>query len=48
MKFMKAAVAALALSVSATALSAACDDGEIVIKFRAFSDQSASYPQAAK
>jgi C4-dicarboxylate-binding protein DctP len=33
MKFMKAAVAALALSVSATALSAACDDGEIVIKF---------------
>ena len=33
MRLMKAAVAALALSVSATAVSAACDDGEIVIKF---------------
>lgn len=33
MKFVKAAVAILALSVSANAVSAACDDGEIVIKF---------------
>ena len=33
MKFMTAAMAALAMTVSATALSAACDDGEIVIKF---------------
>jgi C4-dicarboxylate-binding protein DctP len=33
MKFVKAAMAALALTVSATAVSAACDDGEIVIKF---------------
>ena len=30
---MKAAVAALALTVSANAVAAACDDGEIVIKF---------------
>ena len=33
MKFVKATMAALALSVSATAAMAACDDGEIVIKF---------------
>ena len=33
MKFLTTAVAALALSVSATATFAACDDGEIVIKF---------------
>ncbi len=33
MKLMTAAMAALAMTVSATALSAACDDGEIVIKF---------------
>ena len=33
MKMMKAAVAALALTVSANAVSAACDDGELVIKF---------------
>jgi C4-dicarboxylate-binding protein DctP len=32
MKLMKAAAAALALTVSATAVSAACDPGEIVIK----------------
>ncbi|WP_306152028.1 DctP family TRAP transporter solute-binding subunit [Roseovarius sp. MMSF_3281] len=33
MKFLTAAATALALSVSATAVSAACDDGEIVVKF---------------
>ncbi|MRU14737.1 DctP family TRAP transporter solute-binding subunit [Roseovarius sp. A21] len=33
MKFLTAAAAALAMSVSATAVSAACDDGEIVVKF---------------
>lgn len=33
MKFMTAAATALALTVSANAVSAACDDGEIVIKF---------------
>ncbi|KRS15904.1 DctP family TRAP transporter solute-binding subunit [Roseovarius indicus] len=33
MKFLTAAASALALSVSATAVSAACDDGEIVVKF---------------
>ncbi len=33
MKLMKAALAALALTVSANAVAAACDDGEIVIKF---------------
>jgi C4-dicarboxylate-binding protein DctP len=33
MKFMKFAVAALAMTVSASAVSAACDDGEVVIKF---------------
>ncbi|MGB0961013.1 MAG: DctP family TRAP transporter solute-binding subunit [Halocynthiibacter sp.] len=33
MKFLTAAATALALSVSATAVSAACDDGEVVIKF---------------
>ena len=33
MKFMTAAATALALTVSAGAVSAACDDGEIVIKF---------------
>lgn len=32
-RMMKAAVAALALSVSASAVAAACDEGEIVIKF---------------
>ncbi|MEO9822405.1 MAG: DctP family TRAP transporter solute-binding subunit [Paracoccaceae bacterium] len=33
MKMLKATVAALALTVSANAVAAACDDGEIVIKF---------------
>jgi C4-dicarboxylate-binding protein DctP len=33
MKFLTAAAAALVMSVSATAVSAACDDGEIVVKF---------------
>ncbi|WP_420558178.1 TRAP transporter substrate-binding protein [Roseovarius sp.] len=33
MKFLSAATAALALTVSAGAVSAACDDGEIVVKF---------------
>ena len=33
MKFLSAASAALALTVSAGAVSAACDDGEIVVKF---------------
>ncbi|QFT94386.1 C4-dicarboxylate-binding periplasmic protein precursor [Roseovarius sp. THAF9] len=33
MKFLYAATAALALTVSAGAVSAACDDGEIVVKF---------------
>ncbi|HKK85882.1 MAG TPA: DctP family TRAP transporter solute-binding subunit [Roseovarius sp.] len=33
MKFLTAAATALAMSVSATAVSAACDDGEIVVKF---------------
>ncbi len=33
MKLMKAALAALSLTVSASAVAAACDDGEIVIKF---------------
>ena len=33
MKFMKIAAAALAMTVSANAVAAACDDGEIVIKF---------------
>ena len=33
MKFMTAAIAALSLSISAHAVAAACDDGEIVIKF---------------
>ncbi|MEP6021181.1 MAG: DctP family TRAP transporter solute-binding subunit [Paracoccaceae bacterium] len=33
MKILKATVAALALTVSANAVAAACDDGEIVIKF---------------
>ena len=33
MKFMTAAATALALTVSAGAVAAACDDGEIVIKF---------------
>ncbi|MEP4198262.1 MAG: DctP family TRAP transporter solute-binding subunit [Aliishimia sp.] len=33
MKLMKAALAALALTVSANAVAAACDDGEVVIKF---------------
>lgn len=33
MKFLTAAVTALTLSVSASAVAAACDDGEIVIKF---------------
>ncbi len=33
MKMLKATVAALALAVSANAVAAACDDGEIVIKF---------------
>ena len=33
MKFVTTAVAALALSVSASATMAACDDGEVVIKF---------------
>ncbi|MDF1728278.1 MAG: C4-dicarboxylate ABC transporter, partial [Sulfitobacter sp.] len=33
MKFLTAAAAALTLSVSAGALQAACDDGEVVIKF---------------
>ncbi len=33
MKFFTAAVAALTMTVSATAVSAACDDGEIVVKF---------------
>ncbi|MEQ8877057.1 MAG: DctP family TRAP transporter solute-binding subunit [Phycisphaerales bacterium] len=33
MKFLTAATTALALSVSATAVNAACDDGEIVVKF---------------
>ncbi|MBZ0124393.1 MAG: DctP family TRAP transporter solute-binding subunit [Roseovarius sp.] len=33
MKFLTAAATALALSVSATAVFAACDDGEIVVKF---------------
>ena len=33
MKFLKVAVAALAVSVSANAVAAACDDGEVVIKF---------------
>ncbi|TMM54375.1 DctP family TRAP transporter solute-binding subunit [Sulfitobacter sabulilitoris] len=33
MKFLTAAAMALTLTVSATAVSAACDDGEIVIKF---------------
>ncbi|MDM8165222.1 DctP family TRAP transporter solute-binding subunit [Roseovarius sp.] len=33
MKFLTAAASALALSAAATAVSAACDDGEIVVKF---------------
>ena len=33
MKFLTAAATALTLTVSATAVSAACDDGEIVVKF---------------
>jgi C4-dicarboxylate-binding protein DctP len=33
MKFMTAAVSALALTVGANAAMAACDDGEIVVKF---------------
>ena len=33
MKFMTAAAVALTMSVSAGAVAAACDDGEIVIKF---------------
>ena len=33
MKFLTAAAAALAMTVSATAVTAACDDGEIVVKF---------------
>ncbi|MDW4496739.1 DctP family TRAP transporter solute-binding subunit [Sulfitobacter sp. D35] len=33
MKIVKAALAALTLSVSATAVAASCEDGEIVIKF---------------
>ncbi|MBU2982580.1 DctP family TRAP transporter solute-binding subunit [Lentibacter algarum] len=33
MKFMTAALAALTMTVSAGAVSAACDDGEIVVKF---------------
>lgn len=33
MKFLSAAAAALALTVSAGAVQAACDDGEIVVKF---------------
>jgi len=33
MKFLTAAATALTLSVSATAVTAACDDGEIVVKF---------------
>ena len=33
MKFITAATVALTLSVSAGAVAAACDDGEIVIKF---------------
>jgi C4-dicarboxylate-binding protein DctP len=33
MNFWKVAVAALAVTVSANAVSAACDDGEVVIKF---------------
>ncbi len=33
MRLMKAAVAALVMTASASAVSAACDDGEIVIKF---------------
>jgi len=33
MKFLTTAATALALTVSATAVSAACDDGEIVVKF---------------
>ena len=33
MKFMTAAVSALALSLGAGAAMAACDEGEIVVKF---------------
>ena len=33
MKFLSAATAALALTVSAGAVNAACDDGEVVVKF---------------
>ncbi len=33
MKFLTTAIAALTLSVSASAVTAACDDGEIVVKF---------------
>ena len=33
MKFLTATAAALAMTVSAGAVSAACDDGEIVVKF---------------
>ena len=33
MKFMSAVATALALTVSATAVHAACDDGEVVVKF---------------
>ena len=33
MKFLTAAATAVALTISAGAASAACDDGEIVVKF---------------